>query len=67
MPFALFAVTYSEVCQTYNMERFVKIVNGWKLLTIFAKRFILDVLQGCQYASDYRTVCDLINNNSLTH
>ena len=28
------------------MERFAKIVNGYKPLTIFAKRSILDVLQG---------------------
>ena len=33
------------------MERFAKIVNGWKPLTIFAKLSILDVLQGFEYAS----------------
>ena len=33
------------------MERFAKVVNGWKLLIIFAKRSILDVWQGSEYAS----------------
>ena len=32
------------------MELFVKIVNGWQPLTIFAKSFILDVCQGSEYA-----------------
>ena len=31
----------SELGQTYMMELFAKIVNGWKLLTIFAKSSIL--------------------------
>ena len=35
------------------MKLFVEIVNGWKLLTIFAKSPILDVLQGSEYASVY--------------
>ena len=37
--------TYSEPCHTSNMERFVKIVNGFQLktLTIFTKHSILDV------------------------
>ena len=34
---------YLEPCQTSKMERFAKIVNGDKPLTIFAKRSILDV------------------------
>ena len=33
------------------MERLAKIVNGWKSLTILAKRFILDVWQGSKYFS----------------
>ena len=33
------------------MKRFAKIVNGYKLLTIFTKRSILDVWQGSEYAS----------------
>ena len=32
------------------MELFVKIVNGWQPLTIFAKSSILDVCQGSEYA-----------------
>ena len=44
--------TYSEPCQTSKMELFAKIVNG-KLLTPFAKGFILDVWQGSEYASAY--------------
>ena len=42
---------YSEPCQTPKIELFVKIVSGWKLLTIFAKSFILDIWQGSEYAS----------------
>ena len=34
---------YSEPCQTSKMKCFAKIINGLKLLTIFAKRSILDV------------------------
>ena len=30
---------YSEPCQTSKMERFVKIVNSFLMLTIFAKQF----------------------------
>ena len=43
---------YSEPCQTPKIELFVKIVSGWKLLTIFAKSFILDIWRGSEYASD---------------
>ena len=33
-------------------------VNGWKLLTIFAKYAILDVSQGCKYGSKwFKGVC----------
>ena len=45
--------TCSEPCQTSKMERLMKIVNGWKPLTIFAKRCLLDVLQGFKYDSTY--------------
>ena len=41
----------SEPCQTSKMELFVKNVNGRKSLPILAKRFILDVFQGCEYIS----------------
>ena len=38
--------TYSELCQTSKMERFVELSNDIYLLTIFSKRSILDVWQG---------------------
>ena len=38
--------------QTSKMELFPKIVNGFQLLTIFAKRFILDVWEGSEWASE---------------
>ena len=37
---------YSEHYQKSKMERFAKIVNGFKPLTILEKRFILDDWQG---------------------
>ena len=43
---------YSEPCQTSKMGRFAKIVDGPKLLTIFAKHSILIVWQGPEHASD---------------
>ena len=47
--------TYLEPYQTYKIERFAKIVNVWKLLTIFDKRTILDVWQGseCVFKTDF--------------
>ena len=32
------------------MELFAKIVDGWKLLTVFAKSSILDITQSFKYA-----------------
>ena len=40
---------YSDPCQISKMERFVKIINGWKPLTFFAEHFILEVGQGSEY------------------
>ena len=34
---------YAEAGQTSKMKCFVKIVNGFYLLTVFAKRSILDI------------------------
>ena len=48
--------TYWEFCQTCKMERFAKIINGWKPLIIFAKRSILDVWQNSHYASESQSV-----------
>ena len=38
----------SEPCKTSKIKHFTKIVNGWKLLTIFAKSFLLTVWQCCK-------------------
>ena len=43
-------MAYSEPYQQYKMERFAKIINGFQLLTIFAKQSLLDVWQGSEYA-----------------
>ena len=42
---------YSVLYQTSMMERFAKIVNSYNPRTIFAKRSILDVWVGPEYAS----------------
>ena len=41
--FQTFTRGASRAAATSKMERFVIIVNGWKPLTIIAKRLILDV------------------------
>ena len=43
--------TYSEPCQTFKIEHFAKIFNGFQPLSTSAKRSILDDLQGFQWAS----------------
>ena len=43
---------YLEPRQTSNMERFVKIVNGLKLLTIFSENVAPNVWQGSKFASE---------------
>ena len=43
---------YLEPCQTSKVNRFAKIVEGWKLLIIFAKVPIRDVWQGSEYVSE---------------
>ena len=53
-PFFLKSQVYNETIQTSKIEPFVKLVNGWKPLIIFAKRFILDIWLGSEYASDSR-------------
>ena len=47
---------YLESCQTSKIKRFVKILIGWNLLTLFAKSSILDAWQGCEYASGYQNI-----------
>ena len=48
---------HSEPSQRSEMELLAKIVNGWKLLTISAKSFILDVWLGIEYASEPSHYC----------
>ena len=43
-------------CQTFNMELFAKLVNDFKLLTIFAKSSILDVWLNRECPSE-KTLC----------
>ena len=43
---------YSEACHTSKMERFVKIVNNFQLLTVFVKCSTLDVSQSSVYVSE---------------
>ena len=47
---------YLESCQKSKIKRFVKILIGWNLLTLFAKSSILDAWQGCEYASGYQNI-----------
>ena len=51
VPNAYYSEAYSEQCQTSKMEDFEKIVEGFELLTIFAKCSILNVWQGSDYVS----------------
>ena len=41
--------TYSELCQTSEVERFTKIVIGFQTLAIFAIRSVLLLWQGFEY------------------
>ena len=43
---------YSELRKTSKMELFKKLFNGWKLLTIFVKPFILELWQCSELVSD---------------
>ena len=45
------AVVYSESSQTSQMKCLTKKLKDFQPLTIFAKNFILDILQGSEYAS----------------
>ena len=46
--------TFLEFFQKSKTELFAKIVDGFRRLTIFVKRFILDVGLGTEYASTDR-------------
>ena len=43
-------VAYSKHCKTSQMEHFAKIVHGFQQVIIFAKRSILNVWLGPEYA-----------------
>ena len=43
---------HSEACHTSKMERFVKIVSDFQLLTVFVKYSILEVSQSSVYVSE---------------
>ena len=58
---------YSQFCQASKIENAVKIASGYKPLTIFAKRFILDIRQGSGYASEVEfELVDFDRNLTLT-
>ena len=44
---------YSRSCKTSMREFFVRIVNGWKTLTVFTKSSILDISERSEYASGH--------------
>ena len=46
---------YPEPHQTFKMDLFKEIVNGFKSLNIFEKSFILDAERSSQYASEDKT------------
>ena len=46
--------TYSGPSRTSKMDLFVKIVNSFQLVTIFAKSSILDVQLGFEYVSELK-------------
>ena len=57
---------YLDFCfQNLKMELFVRTVNGWKPLIIFAKRFILDGWQGSNYTSANQSSRPIITENHL--
>ena len=45
--------TYSKLSWRSKVERFVKIVNGWKPSTVFERSTILDFSQGSENASTF--------------
>ena len=59
------ANVYSEPWPTPKMELFTKIVEGWKLLTIFAKSSIFDVWQNSLTEFTYRVQYTSIRHSKL--
>ena len=56
---------YSEPSQTSKIEPFAKIVYGFQLLTIFAKRSILDFWLGSEYAFKLKDVIRALPNSTM--
>ena len=48
--------SYLRPCETSTIERFKKTINIRKQLTIFAKAFVIEVLEYPKYVSDLGTV-----------
>ena len=57
---------YSEPCAPSKTDRFAKVVNGFQLLTIFAKYSILDVWQSPEYVSAKKPSQPAITCSKLT-
>ena len=58
----LISEAYSKRCQICKMDCFAKKFNGSKALTIFLKRFILDVWQGQASESKYSYISKCLEN-----
>ena len=56
---------YLEPSRISKLKLFAKIDNGFQTYTIFAKRFILDVRLGSEYASEMLVYCVLFIQNTL--
>ena len=56
---------YLEPSRISKLKLFAKIDNGFQTYTIFAKRFILDVRLGSEYASEMLVYCILFIQNTL--
>ena len=52
--------------ETFNMERFAKLVDGFQLLTIFSKRSILDAQHGSEYTSGFQ-ISDVRHESKRTY
>ena len=54
LKFFVSSKAYSEPCQISKMEFSAKIVNGFQLLTIFAKNSMLDVWHDSEYSAHHK-------------
>ena len=52
--------------ETFNMERFAKLVDGFQLLTIFSKRSILDAQHGSEYTCGFQ-ISDIRHESKRTY